>query len=208
MTQGEINRRSILGDMIYDYASEPDIKTIVDIGTWNGLGTTKCVIDAIIDSNKSDYKFISIEANENAFPLAKKNLAEYNEYVDLQFGRITNVDDLTHPKDYDTSLFQQFPYEMQLQWFEVTLQEHETAPYIFDKLPDNIDLLILDGGEYSTYGEFVKLKDRFRTVILDDTNTIKNYNNANYLRRSDMYTVIYDNPNDRNGCMVAKNGKL
>ena len=51
MTQGEINRRSILGDMIYDYASEPNIKTIVDIGTWNGLGTTKCVIDAIIDSN-------------------------------------------------------------------------------------------------------------------------------------------------------------
>ena len=49
---GQINRGSLLGEHIFNLAKDPKIKNIIEIGTWNGLGTTKCIYDAIISSNK------------------------------------------------------------------------------------------------------------------------------------------------------------
>ena len=36
-----------------------------------------------------------------------------------------------------------------------------------------IDVLLLDGGEFSTYAEFEILKDRAKIIILDDTTELK-----------------------------------
>jgi len=52
---GQITRGTPLGDWIYDLVKREDIINIVDIGTWNGLGSTKCIQDAIVDSRKEDY---------------------------------------------------------------------------------------------------------------------------------------------------------
>ena len=69
----------------------------------------------------------------------------------------------------------------------------------------NIDLLILDGGEYCSYGEFNKLKDIVDFIILDDTNTIKNYKTAEIIRKSpDQYEILADDTNERNGFMVCR----
>ena len=71
---------------------------------------------------------------------------------------------------------------------------------------NNIDLLILDGGEYGTNAEFNKLKDISKIIILDDTTTIKNYKNAQTIRNSNgLFRIINDDINVRRGIMVAKN---
>ncbi len=71
-------------------------------------------------------------------------------------------------------------------------------------MPSKIDLLILDGGEFSTLGEFNKLKDISTYFILDDTNTIKNNEVANIMRLDNQFEILHDVFNDRNGYLVAK----
>lgn len=145
---GQINRDSFLGDLIYAYSSRSDILNIVDIGTWNGCGSTKCIIDAFIYNNKNN-KFISIESNKEQFLIAKSNLAQYIEYVNLIYGTIVGVEDLLNIEDIEdsSSFFQLYNKTLQLKWKEHSISELSQTPNIIHLLPSNIDLLILDGGE-------------------------------------------------------------
>ena len=69
---GQINRGSLLGEHIYKICCQCDIRTIFEIGTWNGLGTTKCIRDAIMDSGKEDY------ITETEAEIKKKNERGYH----------------------------------------------------------------------------------------------------------------------------------
>jgi hypothetical protein len=74
---------------------------------------------------------------------------------------------------------------------------------VLDIIPITIDLLILDGGEFSSLSEYNKLKDRTKYIILDDTNTIKNNKVADIIRKNNDYKIIADS-NSRNGYLIAK----
>lgn len=41
-----------MGEQIFELAKLEDVKIIFEVGTWNGLGSTKCIYDAIISTNK------------------------------------------------------------------------------------------------------------------------------------------------------------
>jgi hypothetical protein len=44
---GQINMNGNMGRQIYNICAMPNIKNIVEVGTWNGQGTTVCVMNAI-----------------------------------------------------------------------------------------------------------------------------------------------------------------
>jgi len=206
--QGQINLNTNLGIAIYNLIKDYDIKNILEIGTWNGYGSTMCIIRSLID-NAKNCNFISVEANHSQFMLASSNLKNYQEYVKLLYGRITSLKDLVSLEDYDSSFFLQYSKAIQEQWYQVDVEQHHNSPYIYDEIismtNNNIDLLILDGGEYCTYGEFSKLKNISNFIILDDTNTIKNYKAAEEIRScKNIFKIIEDNQYDRNGYMICQ----
>lgn len=43
----------------------PNIKNIVEIGTWNGCGSTQCIKQSILDFKKQDYLVYSLEIKKN-----------------------------------------------------------------------------------------------------------------------------------------------
>ena len=64
-TVGQVNRGSKLGEIIYNLCLQDDVRNIVEIGTWNGMGSTKCIYDALSEKkevieNWSDLKNIDI----------------------------------------------------------------------------------------------------------------------------------------------------
>ena len=59
-----------------------NIKTIVEIGTWNGLGSTKMLLN-LIKNSKTIRSFHSVESDVLCFKAAKKNLKNDLEYVNL-----------------------------------------------------------------------------------------------------------------------------
>ena len=97
-TKGQINIGSVFGDMLVEYSSRPNICNIVEIGTWNGRGSTSCVVEGLKKSNKEKH-FISIEACLSQFQSAIKL---YNDdWIKIFHGRILEINEIT----FDFSLY-------------------------------------------------------------------------------------------------------
>lgn len=208
MKIGQINIGSVAGDLITSISKRDDISNIVEIGTWNGMGSTLCVIKGITESGK-DKNFISIELYEDMFKEAIINLGDNIKYVKLMNGTIISTDDLNW---FDHSIIFKIisdgydqmgiSSEHSRLWYQKDIDNIRSAKNIISDLPDKIDFLILDGGEYSTYPEWNKLKDRTRIVALDDSNIFKCSKIREEIISSGDYKVIYDNLYDRNGFSV------
>lgn len=198
---GQINRGSLLGDIIYEMCKQEDIKIIVDIGTWNGMGTTKCICDSIIDNHKECLVY-SIEANPYFHSVAITNLPKIANF-NLLLGRIIEIEDLINLDEYNDSFFVSSSRDIQKTWMNEDLDNYSKIENLLSLIPKKIDLLILDGGEFSSFSEFQKLKDRTTYFILDDTKTIKNYKVAEIMRDNSDYQIIQDS-SDRNGFLISK----
>lgn len=200
---GQINRGSKLGDIIYKMCNQDDIKTIVEIGTWNGMGSTKCIYDSIIENNKKDYLVYSLESNQAFHNLAINNLPPLVNF-NLVLGKILEACDTINPDLYNDIFFQECSRDLQKSWLIEDIDNYNKVKNVIDIIPKVVDLLILDGGEFSSLAEFNKLKDRTTYFILDDINTIKNFEIANIMRSSNNYQILFDCKNDRNGFLISK----
>lgn len=203
MAQGQINRGSNLGETIYEIARQEDVNTIVEIGSWNGAGSTKCIRDAVLKRGKP-CKVLSLEAYESMHKPALENNQPMIVGFDIVHGRIIEVEELNW---FDHNSLSQD----EKGWLQNDITNYKLCPNVMHLVPDKIDLLILDGGEFSSYVEFHKLVDRSNYIILDDTfqGTMK-FTEIRKMVLSDnnKYEIIGDITNDRNGYMVIKNKKF
>jgi hypothetical protein len=201
METGQIARGSFLGEVLYSYCKENlTIKNVVEIGTWRGLGSTLCIVQGMEDSEKEDISFISIESNLNMYQTAVSLWEDKSpSWLNLVHGRVVDILDMDK-----INLGYQHPDEAS--WFEQDKKALESCPDVADSLPDIIDLLLLDGGEFTTEAEFWRLKDRSRYIFLDDTTARKCKNiRAHVLNNLNKYEVLFDKPEERNGVMVILN---
>jgi len=194
---GQIRRGSKKGESLYNLAKQRDILNIVDIGTWKGMGSTKCILDAILESNKTNYNVFSIESNKLFHEEAKINLGFLPRNFYLLHGSLISADILKQKKSEP---------EINLDWIEEDIQNILTSENIFDRLPEEIDLLIIDGGEYSGEIEFNVLWERSKYFFLDDIISYKNKNNRKYiLSNPDVFSIIEDDV--INNFLICKNLK-
>ena len=192
---GQINRNSKLGETLYELSKQSDVNTIVEIGTWNGAGSTRCIIDGIKDSEVKK-TFITLESNKEQYELSLQNLESFKEFVIPLYGRIIDVYDLTWLKSVTLGPEQQ-------QWLWEDVEGYKECPNVLDKIPQQIDLLLLDGGEFSTVPEFIKLKSKYKYLVLDDITALKCKEINNQLsNRKDHVLVKTDS--ERNGFSVFK----
>ena len=204
---GQINRGSRLGEIIYDMCKQDDVKTIVEIGTWNGMGSTKCIYDAIIESGKTDYLVYSLECSEEYYNLAVSSLPPLDNF-NLLLGRVIDADEVVDIDSCEDRFFTEYGKDIQKRWLAEDVSNYNKVENVIGILPEKIDLLILDGGEFSSFAEFNRLKDRTKYFILDDINPIKNFKVSNIMREDDSYEILFDVPNDRNGFLVSKKNNI
>ena len=204
---GQINLQSALGKIIYDLVKYNDFKNIVDIGTWNGMGTTLCILKGLEEKdNKQDVNIYTIELYKEMVEIAKQNLKEYinNDQFNLNIinGRIADLEEVYAWFDH-SSIDTTNDAHARL-WYHKDMNLLSSSENITNLLPDKIDLLILDGGEYSTYPEWNRLKDRTKFFVLDDTNILKcSKIKSEVISNSEKYSILYDVSNDRNGYIVG-----
>jgi hypothetical protein len=89
-------------------------------------------------------------------------------------------------------------------WLKNDLNDYFLCENILNQIPDNIDFLLLDGGEFSTYSEWNILKNRSKIIVLDDTLVLKCKKIREELLNDDNYELIIDYPSDRNGFAIFK----
>jgi len=203
--RGQINRGDPLGEKIFEIASRDDVKNIVDIGTWNGFGTTKCIYDAAVKSKKNVW---TLECNKNMYEQARRNYLPLHNF-NFVYGTITEYDDIKHKLVEEKDAIEHH------KWLMDEFLMLKNTPYVYNQLPENIDLLVLDGGEYSSSVEFFKLYKRTKYIALDDTRDDLDWNGHHHILKNsevrkfilnnpDKFKVLLDNQRHRNGCMVVK----
>jgi len=181
---GQINLGTPAGDCIKSVASNPNVKTIVEIGTWNGAGSTRCIHAGM----SADDVLYSLECNRSMYESALP-LWEDKENVHLIFGRIIEEQemDISNLSREETV------------WYTNDIVAMRECPNVISELPESIDLLVLDGGEFSTLAEFSKLVDRSTYIFLDDTICRKTKEVRRILMDSEDFETLEDSPNDRHG---------
>lgn len=195
MISGQINRGTLLGDKIYGMCRQSNVNTIVDIGTWNGMGTTKCIYDAVIGTRKEVY---SLECNKLRHEEAKINLGFLPPNFKLIHGTIVDADELE-------PIMETLENDTLKGWLKDDLNWLRSTPNVLDKLPPKIDVCVIDGGEFSGDIEFFKLYNRCHYIILDDTNAIKHKKTKQFiLSNPDKFKVLDDNAVHRNGYLICE----
>jgi len=198
MTKGQILENSDFCQSINDIFSKYKPQTVLEIGTWKGMGSTKCIINNVIGHNTKT--FISIESNLVFHTEAQTNLANYLNYVNLLYGRIVDIEDINN------FVSTQSLNSNEKIWLQEDLINISKAPNVLSSIPKNIDFLLLDGGEFSTYSEWLKLKNRSKIIALDDTSTTKcrKIKQEILSDQNFSYKILKDS-NERNGFMILEN---
>jgi hypothetical protein len=189
---GQITPSSEFGRFLTKAALDADVTNIVEIGTWNGLGSTQCIQKGLSRS-RTRKNFYSIESNAEMYELALQNNKKWPETKFL-WGSIVALEDLDDRNLSDDERF----------WIEGDRASILGAPCVLDQVPDTIDLLLLDGGEFSTWSEFEVLRNRLtKYLFLDDTQVRKNRAVQKWLLTSpDSRFVLAYESTDRNGWSV------
>jgi len=187
---GQINRGSQLGELIFNFVKNKDYKKFLEIGTWNGQGSTKCFIDALLERD-DDYSFTSIEADigfyDQAVNFHKNNLSSK---IKIIHGTIINDSDLIEPNSNEEK-----------KWLHNDLKNYKNCQNIWEDIQTQFDVVLLDGGEFSTYQEFLKLKDSTKVFILDDTKMTKTRKVSKHLN-DDPSWALNCSSKDRNGFAI------
>lgn len=193
-TEGQILDGSQFGTWIDKIITDYKPNTIVEIGTWKGLGSTKRIIDSIIKNNYSP-KFISLESNLTFYHTAVNNLKNFSDKVDLVWGR------LVEKEDVDLFVSNNPITEEMNRWLNSDIVDYLECENVIHKIPNQIDFLLLDGGEFSTYAEWTILKDKTSIVALDDSKSLKCKQIREELLNDQSYKLIIDST-DRNGFTI------
>ena len=182
MTQGQITENTERCEIIKNVINTYKPNIILEIGTWKGLGSTKCIVDSIGDG----VSFLSLETNKSFYEIAVENLNGYQDKVKLIYGRIVEKDEiLNFVQTINLNRWEE-------QWLREDLENVDKSENVLNKIPEKIDLLLLDGGEFSTYSEWLKLKDRSTIIMLDDTTVTKCKKINDELKSSENYTLIFE----------------
>jgi len=194
---GQINPETQFGAFLKKIAGDPDVHSIVDIGAWNGLGSTRCLMEGVKD--RTDVHVYSYENKKEFWEVASRNWVG-NDKVSVIYGRLT--DRLMSRNDIETHRNFLTVGEHYKLWYDDDVKCFTNSPLVAP--PDTIDFVVIDGGEFSTQGDWdVVSKYTPKYVALDDTLVIK---------CSDIEVELDANPayekigvgTDRNGWAIFK----
>lgn len=212
---GEKTRNTFLGKKLYEIVQNYDISTILDIGTSDGLGTTISITDGLWDCKKINFSLYSIECRKDRIEQAKRNLNNIPNLF-LMHGTIVSHYEL-EPLLYNFhwGYFEKDKWiagseeeeKLALSWLKEDIKYLKETPNILHLIPEKIDLLVIDGGEFSGFLEFQKLWKRSKYIFMDDINSYKNMFSRKYiLEKPDIFKILFDST--ENNCLGCVNKLL
>ena len=213
---GQICNNDFSND-IRNYASDPANKTFLEIGTWNGMGSTRAFSEGFnrrerptdegfnqrerpTQEESEDYIFYSLECNVDKCTDAAK-LYTANPRIHILNEVIWNQEPAdfyeVFPSCKTNSTFQH--------WHEVDMLNMQNCAIFLDRpeIPQVFDVLLLDGGEFTTYYEFQLLKNRCKILMLNGTNGDKYAKIVNEIEMDPSWRIL-KRVNERNGHLIAE----
>ena len=204
--RGQISPDSFFGGVLTALAKKSE--TIVEIGCSYGEGSTKCLAAGLV---RPTQHFWGIDCSPEKTAAARR--ANMGGRITFLCGVVLKPEecDITGKGVCGQTRNRMIPTdEPRLSAALKDMRDCSNMPYIGDQLPEQIDLLLLDGGEYTTRFEFLKLYKRCKVIALDDIRkdiAWKNYANHQSLMSALNpigWELICHQPYERNGWSVFR----
>lgn len=193
MNTGQVKLEHELGRYIATYASDERFHNYLEIGTWNGRGSTYCFHYGF-KRRSSPY---SMQSYETSLARVKEARDVWKDVpsIEIIHGRVLESHECPTYED----LLRLFP-RMNESWHAEDIMNFHSCIYVAANAPE---VVLLDGAEYLTYFEFQKLKTMpsIRVFLLDDTNADKCRQIKRELERDTLWGLVASG-NDRNGWAV------
>lgn len=173
---------------IYSVIADYRPYSILETGTYNGLGSTSAILHGLRDANIDPFSFISIESNEQNYKEACKNLEE-----EIYKGTLV----LMHANSLPSEIMPRMVYEVPdhvitdhadpMKYLkEVPVDIEDDGIYRAMALLDNRpDMVLLDSAGHLGFLEFeyvCKLAESSFVLILDDTLHRKHYDTMQFIK--------------------------
>lgn len=197
---GQVKKDTLLAHLITTLCRDETNKTFLEIGTWNGYGSTKIFVEAL--QARTDTLFYSLECNKEKSEFAR-NLYQGEKNVFILNETIHN-----HLPEDITTIFPELLTNKQYNyWHEVDVENMKACiPFLERKdIPNLFDVIFLDGGEFTTYHEYQALKNKCNYLLLDDTNTNKCMKIVEEIYNDkSKWEILAHDKNERNGILLCK----
>jgi hypothetical protein len=194
---GQIHEGTEFGAVLRQLAAaRADLKSFVEVGTWNGRGSTACLMAGLASRADDDWSLLSLEIDPAQHAEALRHWAAAPRGLRLVLGRLgTRV---MRPDEAAAHPLVQPPWR---DWYADEIAHFQGAPVV--ALPPVVDFVLLDGGEFTTCGDWsaVQAGGLPRVVALDDTACLKCADIARQLAADPAWRLLASG-DERNGWMV------
>ena len=188
---GQALPNSDIGFWVSAIASDPEVRVVVEIGTWKGGGTTECIRRGFLNRSERA-RAVCLESNHRMAAMASRRHRASAD-IDVLWGSVVSGNELDREELSNK----------ESEWLEQDLRALADCPQVGELIPDTIDFLILDGGEFSTYSEWCLLGPRTsKWCVVDDTLTRKGRRIVEEVRDGNVPWVEVVNSSSRNGFSV------
>jgi hypothetical protein len=211
----EVTIDDSFGKAIFETISNYRIFSVLEIGAFNGDGSTQVIAKAL----KSKGKNISLTCLEY-------NHEWYRELINntVAFPFVTAVNQSSIGKGSFTNwnfesdvwnspyngLKSQYSEEQVKGWHQndVCLMEKNVTGYL-EETTESWDAALIDGGEFCGWDEFRLVKQRTHCIMLDDAyKAFKTFRSRIELSRDPDWIMIWNDPYIRNGAAIFVRKKL
>ena len=168
----------------------------------DGLGSIKQFVN-VLKTRNDDYIFYSLECNSDKCKdaqqlyISEKNIKILNEVLfNIQPVNFYEI----FPQCVNNPMFQE--------WHRVDIQNMKKCDLFLerDELPELFDVVLLDGGEFTTYFEFQLIKNRCKYLLLDDINVAKCTKIVEEIKsEQEKWEILEESRTTRNGFLICKN---
>jgi len=195
--QGQVHPDTSFGKYLTTLGRNTLYNTFLDIGTWNGLGTTLCLVNAL--NNRPNAKIYSIEANKSLHEIALKNWPSTPNNLELIWGTLSHKI-LSEEEIKANPLFPNIQEHFNIHYKQ---DVHDSVNAPIATLPSVIDVVIMDGGEFCGEADLAAVELLNPLIIcMCDTNVIKNSANLKKLLDDKRYVCLQNNTDSKNGWAV------
>jgi hypothetical protein len=146
--------------------------------------------------------FWSVEADPKFYDLAVDFYQDKHSFLHLLKGTVNTRGVMSREEVQNHPLFQSI-YGHYVLHYDTEYNSFQNSEYVGNRIGDNIDVAILDGGEFSTEGDFDFFRNKnVKMYILDDVNVIKCSRIRQELLQNPEYKLFKEDLSDRNGWSI------
>ena len=202
-----------LYDAIQNIARNEPIRTLLEIGSFTGQGSTEAFVKGLLENPHQPHLFC-IEAVDSLFAALDKRYWDYPQ-VHCYCASTVAAEDFPSP-DTVRAFYENHPQalkqpsiEIILEWLEQDrnyIEAHDITPNIIPAIQqeyqiNQFDVVLIDGSEFTGAIELEQVYGA-NIIILDDINTLKNYHGYHRLTADSDYVRMSYNPFLRNGYAI------